>query len=75
MNIKLELPEDYKTGQKIKTPRGTFSLTDMTREQMKEAGYGFHHQSDDGKYHIMANGTQAFAISLPKGGKKKCVTL
>lgn len=57
------IPDDYKTGEKITTPRGTFSLTDMTHEQMNEAGYHFHHQSDDGKYHIMANGTQAFAIA------------
>ena len=56
------IPDDFLTGEKIKTPRGTFSLTDMTHEQMKEAGYGFHHQSDDGKYHIMADGTRAFAI-------------
>ena len=62
-------PEDYKTGEKISTPRGTFSLTDMTHEQMKEAGYGFHHQSDDGKYHIMANGTQAFAIAAEQPEK------
>ena len=26
------------------------------------AGYGFHHQSEDGRYLIMANGTRAFAI-------------
>jgi Lon protease-like protein len=30
---------------------------------MEAAGYGFHHQSEDGKYLIMGNGTQAFAIS------------
>lgn len=51
------------TGEKIRTPRGSFSLTDMTAEQMKEAGYGLHHTSDDGKYHIMGNGTRAFAIA------------
>ena len=30
---------------------------------MEAVGYGFHHQSDDGKYLIMGNGTRAFAIS------------
>ena len=34
----------------------------MTTEQMKAAGYGYHHSSDDGAYHIMGNGTRAFAI-------------
>ena len=29
---------------------------------MEAAGYGFHHQSEDGRYLIMANGTRAFAI-------------
>ena len=29
---------------------------------MEAAGYGFHHQSEDGRYLIMANGTMAFAI-------------
>lgn len=57
------IPDEHLTGEKIRTPRGSFSLTDMTAEQMKEAGYGLHHTSDDGKYHIMGNGTRAFAIA------------
>ena len=64
------IPDDYMTGEKIQTPRGSFSLTDMTHEQMKKAGYGFHHQSDDGKYHIMANGTRAFAIAAEQPEKE-----
>lgn len=63
------IPDDFLTGEKIRTPRGTFSLTDMSHEQMKEAGYGFHHQSDDGKYHIMADGTRAFAIAAEQPEK------
>ena len=43
-------PDELETGETIKTPRGTFYVTDMSREQMEAAGYGFHHQSDDGKY-------------------------
>ena len=27
------------------------------------AGYGYHHSSEDGKYLIMGNGTQAYAIA------------
>ncbi len=56
-------PDQLETGETIKTPRGTFYVTDMSREQMEAAGYGFHHQSDDGKYLIMGNGTRAFAIA------------
>ena len=56
-------PDELETGETIKTPRGTFYVTDMSREQMEAAGYGFHHQSDDGKYLVMGNGTRAFAIA------------
>ena len=55
-------PDECMTGEQIQTPRGRFYLTDRSREQMEAAGYGFHHQSEDGKYLIMANGTRAFAI-------------
>lgn len=56
-------PDERETGETIRTPRGTFYVTDMSREQMEAAGYGLHHQSEDGKYLIMGNGTRAFAIA------------
>ena len=62
-------PDTRMTGEQIRTPRGSFSVTDMTAEQMKEAGYGFHHTSEDGKYLIMGNGTQAFAIAAEQPEK------
>ena len=55
-------PDDRETGETVRTPRGTFYVTDMSREQMEAAGYGLHHQSDDGKYLIMGNGSRSFAI-------------
>jgi len=57
------IPDEHTTGEKITTPRGSFSVTDMTREQMEAAGYGVHHTSEDGKHLIMGNGTQAFAVA------------
>ena len=57
-------PDDLETGETVKTPRGTFHVTAMSREQIEAAGYGFHHQSDDGKYLIMGNGTRAFAVPV-----------
>ena len=56
-------PDAHLTGERVSTPRGSFHVTDMTREQMETAGYGYHHSTDDGKYLIMGNGTQAFAIT------------
>ncbi|MBM6829634.1 antirestriction protein ArdA [Anaerotignum lactatifermentans] len=55
-------PDDRETSETVRTPRGTFYVTDMSREQMEAAGYGLHHQSDDGKYLIMGNGSRSFAI-------------
>ena len=64
-----EVPEFLQPAQKsreiterIQTPRGSFYLCGMTREQMEADGYGFHHASEDGKYLIMTNGTQAYAV-------------
>ena len=62
-------PNEHLTGEQIRTPRGSFSLTSMSIEQMKEAGYGLHHTSDDGKYHIMGNGTRAFAVAAEQPEK------
>ena len=63
-------PDELETGETIKTPRGTFYVTDMSREQMEAAGYGFHHQSDDGKYLVMGNGTRAFAIAAEQAQRE-----
>ncbi len=56
-------PDDLETGERVQTPRGSFYVTAMSREQMEAAGYGVHHISDDGKYLIMGNGTRAFAVA------------
>lgn len=57
-----EQPDNHLTGESVQTPRGSFHLTDLSRDQMEAAGYGVHHNSDDGRYHIMGNGTRAFAV-------------
>ena len=71
-----EVPEFLQPAQKsreitehIQTPRGSFYLCGMTREQMEAAGYGVRHISDDGKYLIMGNGTRAFAVAAEQPEK------
>lgn len=64
------VPDNCLTGKTIRTPRGSFHLTDMTKEQMEAVGYGFHHASDDGQYNIMANGIRAFAIAAEQVREK-----
>ena len=63
-------PDELETGEKIRTPRGTFYVTGMSREQMEAVGYGVHHQSDDGKYLIMGNGTRAFAVAAEQAQRE-----
>ena len=53
---------DYKTGNYIRTPRGTFSEVSLSKTEMILLGYGYHHETDDGKYLIMGNGKKAYAI-------------
>ncbi len=60
--VTIPTPDQMATRERISTPRGSFTVTAMSREQMEAAGYGLHHQSDDGKYLIMGNGTRAFAV-------------
>lgn len=60
--VTIPTPDQMATRERISTPRGSFCVTNMTREQMEAAGYGVYHQSDDGKYLIMGNGTRAFAV-------------
>ena len=64
-------PDASLTGERIQTPRGSFYVTAMSREQIEAAGYGFHHQSEDGKYLIMGNGTQAYAIPAQQESRIK----
>ena len=64
-------PADRETGETVRTPRGTFYVTDMSREQMEAAGYGLHHQSEDGRHLIMTNGSQAFAIRAEQTPEKE----
>ena len=63
------LPDSFETGERVQTPRGSFQVTAMSREQMEAAGYGVHHISDDGKYLIMGNGTRAFAVAAEQPEK------
>lgn len=63
------LPDRFETGERVQTPRGSFQVTAMSREQMEAAGYGVHHISDDRKYLIMGNGTRAFAVAAEQPEK------
>ena len=57
-----EQPDNHLTGDRVQIPQGSFHLTNLSQEQMEAAGYGVHHNSDDGRFHIMGNGTRAFAV-------------
>ena len=67
--VTIPTPDQMATQERISTPRGSFCVTAMSREQMEVAGYGVHHISDDGKYLIMGNGTRAFAVAAEQPEK------
>ena len=67
--VTIPTPDQMATQERINTPRGSFCVTNMTREQMEAAGYGVHHISNDGKYLIMGNGTRAFAVAVEQPEK------
>ena len=63
------VPDEHETGELVRTSRGSFYVTAMSREQMEAAGYGVHHTSEDGKHLIMGNGTRAFAVAAEQPEK------
>ena len=67
--VTIPTPDQMATQERISTPRGSFCVTAMSREQMEAAGYGVHHISDDGKFLIMGNGTRAFAVAAEQPEK------
>ena len=67
--VTIPTPDQMATQERISTPRGSFCVTAMSREQMEAAGYGAHHISDDGQYLIMGNGTRAFAVAAEQPEK------
>ncbi len=62
------------TGEQIQTPRAVLS---DRQEPGTDGGrrYGFHHQSEDGRYLIMANGTRASAIPVQQESHIKTVEM
>ena len=56
------LPAQVKTGEKVHTRRGDFSVTTLNKEEMENLGYGIQHASEDGCYLIMGSGTRAYAV-------------
>jgi hypothetical protein len=52
--------DENQTGERISTPRGSFSIVDLTAEQMRAQGYGLHFEHDG--YYIMAGHNRAYAI-------------
>ena len=67
--VTIPTPDQMATRERISTPRGSFTVTAMSREQMEAASYGVHHASEDGKYLIMGNGTRAFAVAAEQPEK------
>jgi hypothetical protein len=53
--------DDYKTGERINTPRGSFAVVALSKAQMEAKGWACHHES--GGHYIMTKSDKAFAVS------------
>lgn len=61
--VDVPTPNTLTTGDRVQTRRGNFRVTALSYDQMELIGYGLHHQSEGGKYFIMSNGTDSYAVA------------
>ncbi|MFI3205622.1 MAG: YodL domain-containing protein [Clostridia bacterium] len=61
-----DIVKTARTGESVKTPRGTFSIVDISLKEMERLGYSVHHNSVDNKHMIMSNGKRTVAIKKEK---------
>lgn len=54
--------QEHLREERIKTPRGSFRVADISEEHMKELGYGYYFDTEDGQFTIVGDGVRAFAV-------------
>nr|WP_297934568.1 hypothetical protein [uncultured Lachnoclostridium sp.] len=58
----MRIDEAFLSEERIITPRGSFRIANISEDCMKEMGYGYYFDTDDGQFVIVGNGKRAFAI-------------
>lgn len=58
----MKIDEASLSKERIITPRGSFRIANLSEKRMKEMGYGYHFDTEDGLFTIMGDGKRAFAI-------------
>lgn len=58
----MKIDEVFLSKERITTPRGSFRIANLSGERMKEMGYGYHFDTEDGLFTILGDGKRAFAV-------------
>lgn len=58
----MKIDEASLSKERIITPRGSFRIANLSETRMKDMGYGYHCDTEDGLFIIMGDGKRAFAV-------------
>ena len=58
----MRIDEVFLSKERIITPRGSFRIANLSEERMREMGYGYHFDTEDGLFTILGDGKRAFAV-------------
>lgn len=58
----MKIDEAFLNEERIITPRGSFRIVNLPKSRMKEMGYGYYCDTEDGLFTIMGDGKRAFAV-------------
>ena len=63
----MKIDEAFLSEERIITPRGSFRIANLSEERMKEMGYGYYFDTEDGLFTIMGDGKRAFDVQKKEG--------
>lgn len=58
----MKIDEAFLSKERIITPRGSFRIANLSEACMKEMGYGYHFDTEDGLFTILGDGKRAFDV-------------
>ena len=58
----MRIDEAFLNKERIITPRGSFRIANLSEKRMKEMGYGYYFDTEDGLFTILGDGKRAFAV-------------
>lgn len=58
----MKIDEAFLSKERITTLRGSFRIANLSDECMKEMGYGYYCDTEDGLFTILGDGKRVFAV-------------